>query len=92
MNVAVDSADFLYSALQRIRLPNMSQENMNDPSGLKLRYGPGGEERAEEVARTLLMPPVLEADDSLAPEALALDVSYHSGKVERDVEFERFID
>src|SRR5688572_8924252 len=70
----------------------MSTNASREPVGLKLRYGPGGAERAADVARTLIMPPLLEADDSLAPDAVVLDVSYHDGEVTRDAAFEPFID
>jgi hypothetical protein len=70
----------------------MPNENPKEPTGLKLRYGRDAAERAEEVARTLIMPPLLVEDDSLAPDAVVLDVSFHDGEVKRDVEPERYID
>jgi hypothetical protein len=70
----------------------MPQDNLKEPAGLKLRFGRDAAERAEDVARTLIMPPLLEADDSLDPDAVALDVSYHDGEVARDVDPERYID
>jgi hypothetical protein len=65
---------------------------MKEPAGLKLRFGRNAAERAEDVARTLIMPPLVEADDSLDPDVVVLDVSYHDGEVERDVAPERYID
>lgn len=69
----------------------MTNENAKEPIGLKLRYGSGAANRAEDVARTLTMPPMLEADDSLAPDTVVLDVSYHDGEVLRDADFGPFL-
>jgi hypothetical protein len=70
----------------------MPAHDEKEPVGLKLRYGREAADRAEEVARTLIMPPLLEADDSLPPDAVLLDVSYNNGEVVEDAPFEPFID
>ncbi len=69
----------------------MTIDENKEATGFKLRFGISAMERAEDVARTLIMPPLLEADDSLPADSVVLDVSYHDGEVDRDVDFSPYI-
>jgi len=70
----------------------MSRDGFKDVMGLKLRFHPDAQERAEAAARELIMPPILEEDDSLRPGSMVLDVSYDNGEIDRGVDCDQFIE
>ena len=62
------------------------------PVGYQLRFGPGGRERAQDVANGLPMPAIVVEDANLAPEDVALDVSFEDGEVQTDVDPQQYLD
>ncbi|MEX0642972.1 MAG: hypothetical protein WD468_09750 [Pirellulales bacterium] len=60
--------------------------------GLKLRFHPEAAERAAAAAGELVVPPILEEDDSLRPGTIVLDVSYDNGEIEEGVDCDQFIE
>ena len=70
----------------------MPSDGHKHPVGLKLRFHPDAAERAAAAASELIMPPILEEDDSLRPGSMVLDVSYDNGEVDRGVDCDPFIE
>jgi hypothetical protein len=70
----------------------MPTKGSKKPVGLKLRYHPDAAERAAAAAGELVMPPILEEDDSLRPGTMVLDVSYANGDIEEGVDYDQFIE
>jgi hypothetical protein len=62
------------------------------PVGLKLRFHPEAAERAAGASSELMMPPILEEDDSLPPGTMVLDVSYSDGQIDESVDYDQFIE
>jgi hypothetical protein len=70
----------------------MSTDGSKNVAGFKIRYGADARSKAEEAARSLVMPPLLEADESLSPSDVALDVSFDDGSVQTNAPVDRFMD
>jgi len=70
----------------------MPSKSDKEPVGLKLRFHPDAAERAAAAAGELMMPPILEEDDSLRPGTMVLDVSYSNGDIDEGVDCDLFIE